>query len=232
MQTRRKSTRPLRRSCGADKPIDSSAMINRRRLCLVLALVLAPGFFLRGTTAAPAKIIVFVGSSIFHRWTNLTTQMAPLPILNRAFDGAQTADMLAGFDSFVQVHPKVVAYYCGSNDVDADDTADAIFGRIRQFSERVRTALPGTRMIFVSINRAPEKRDRWDVVDAVNRRVEAYAASTPHLEYVDVNPALFGRDGTPRVELYLSDQLHFRPPAYDELARILKPVVKRAFEAD
>ena len=48
--------------------------------------------------SAPARDgIVFVGSSIFHRWTNLTTQMAPLPVVNRAFDGAQTDDMLQEF---------------------------------------------------------------------------------------------------------------------------------------
>src|SRR5580692_8882670 len=39
-------------------------------------------------------VILFVGSSIFHRWTNLAQQMAPLPVLNRAVDGTQTADML------------------------------------------------------------------------------------------------------------------------------------------
>jgi len=36
--------------------------------------------------------ILFVGSSIFHRWTQLTTQMAPLPVQNIAFDGAVTDD--------------------------------------------------------------------------------------------------------------------------------------------
>ena len=199
------------------------------RRCFLFALT--PAILSRGLAAAPAHLIVFVGNSIFHRWTNLTRQMAPLPILNRAFDGAQTTDMLRGFDSFLgQTRPKVVAYYCGSNDVDAGDPADVIFDRIRQFAERVRTTLPGTRMIFMAINRAPEKRDRWDVVDAVNRRVEAYAAATPRLLwYVDVNPALFNPDGTPRLELYLADGLHFRPPAYEAFAMILKPVLQRAF---
>ena len=156
--------------------------------------------------------------------------MAPLPIVNRAFDGAQTEDMLRGFQSFVLPYrPRVIVYYCGSNDVDAGDPAEAIVDRIQQFVRRVATALPETRMIFVSINRAPEKRERWDVVDLVNRRVEAYAATTPRLEYVDVNPVLFNPDGTPRAELYLSDQLHFRPRAYEEFARVLKPVLTRAF---
>ena len=39
----------------------------------------------------------------------------------------------------------------------------------------------------------------------------------------------FAGDGTPRIELYLSDQLHFRPAGYDELARVLKPILTQAF---
>ena len=44
-------------------------------------------------------------------------------------------------------------------------------GRIRQFIDRVTTALPDSQVVFVSINRAPEKQDRWDVVDDVNRQI-------------------------------------------------------------
>jgi lysophospholipase L1-like esterase len=183
-----------------------------------------------GSAARPAAQILFVGSSIFHRWTNLATQMAPLPIVNRAFDGAQTDDMLRGFASFVLPdRPRVIVYYCGSNDVDAGEPAEAIVDRIQQFFGRVATALPDTQMIFVSINRAPEKKARWDVVDLVNRRVEAYAATTPRLKYVDVNPVLFNPDGTPRAELYLPDQLHFRAAAYEEFTRVLKPALTQAF---
>ena len=174
---------------------------------------------------------MFVGSSIFHRWTSLASQMAPLPIMNLAFDGAETDDILRLVDSRVlPLRPKVVAYYCGSNDVDAGEPAAAIFDRIRQFIDRVTTALPDTRIVFVSINRAPEKEARWNVVDEVNRRVEMYAKKEKkRVEYVDVNPVLFNHDGTPRLELFMSDQLHLRPPAYEEFARIIKPVLTKAF---
>jgi lysophospholipase L1-like esterase len=218
--------------------VKSNAMTDRRRLCGILlsGLVgipaLAPALVAadQDTAVRSQAVIVFVGSSIFHRWTNLTQQMAPLPVLNRAIDGTQTADMLRMLDSDVlRSRPKVIVYYCGSNDVDAGEPATRIFDRIRQFVVRVSTALPETRVVFISINRAPEKQELWSIVDAVNHLVEAYAGETKHLQYVDVNPSLFNRDGTPRMELYLSDQLHFRPAAYEELARVLKPVLTQAF---
>ena len=174
--------------------------------------------------------IVFVGSSIFHRWTRLESQMAPLPITNVAFDGSVTADMLRMIDSrVIPLRPKVIAYYCGSNDVALDEPAAAIASRIVRFIERVSTALPDARVVFVSINRAPSKEDRWDVVDDVNRRIEMYAASHPRVEYVDVNPVLFDANGKPRFDLYMGDELHLRPPAYEGFAKILKPVLTRAF---
>jgi lysophospholipase L1-like esterase len=83
-------------------------------------------------------------------------------------------------------------------------------------------------VIFVSVNRAPEKQDRWDVVDAVNRQVQVYAASHPRVEFVDVNPVLFNADGTSRLDLFMGDQLHLRPRAYEKFAKILKPVLTRA----
>ena len=98
-------------------------------------------------------------------------------------------------------------------------------GRIRQFIDRVTTALPESQVVFVSINRAPEKQDRWDVVDDVNRQIEKYAAANTRVDYVDVNPALFNADGSSRLEFFMTDRLHLRPPAYEEFARILKPVL-------
>jgi lysophospholipase L1-like esterase len=173
--------------------------------------------------------VVFVGSSIFHRWTNLAAQMAPLPITNLAIDGTETFDMLRMVDSrVIPLRPRVIAYYCGSNDVDAGEPAAAIVGRVVQFVDRVAKALPDTRVIFVSVNRAPEKQDRWDVVDEVNRQIQKYAADHPRVEYVDVNPVLFNADGSSRLDLFMSDQLHLRPKAYEGFAAILKPVLTRA----
>jgi lysophospholipase L1-like esterase len=182
----------------------------------------------RDAGPAPAGI-VFVGSSIFHRWTNLQTQMAPLPIVNLAFDGAVTEDVLRLVDSRVLPRrPKVVTYYCGSNDISVGEPAAPIVARIRQFIDRVTTALPEAQVVFVSINRAPEKQDRWDVVDDVNRQIQKYAAAKGRVIYVDVNPALFNADGSSRLEFFMNDRLHLRAAAYEEFARILKPVLVKA----
>ena len=184
-------------------------------------------------TTPPAKGgILFIGSSIFRQWTTVTAQMAPLPVLNRAFGGSQTKDILHYMDRVVLPYePRIIVYYCGSNDVNAKIPAEEIAGRYFQFVERVHAKLPATKIFYVSINRAPQKRAHWHVVDAANSMVEKRSKTDPRLAYIDVNPALFDKKGEPRMELYQKDMLHFLPPAYVEFTAIIRPVIEKAWRS-
>jgi hypothetical protein len=177
----------------------------------------------------PQNGILFIGSSIFRQWANLKEHMAPLPAFNRAFGGSRTWEVLHYMDQIVLPYrPRIILYYTGSNDVNAGQSAKAIVERTMEFMTRAHAALPATRIYYVAINRSPDKRDKWDVVDAVNAQMKAAASSTPYLEYIDLNPVLFTR-GEPRMELYRPDGLHFHPPAYDEFTGIIKPVLTQAW---
>jgi lysophospholipase L1-like esterase len=176
--------------------------------------------------------ILFVGSSIFRLWTNVVDAMKPLPVLNRAFGGSRTGDQLARFDQVVAPYaPKVIVYYCGSNDLKAGDAPEAIFERFKQFSERVHQTLPATRLLFVSSTRSPDRTARWDQVDRYNALVRDYCAASPNRTFIDINPLLFDASGQPRRELYESDQLHLQPAAYAEMAARIKPILAATWEA-
>lgn len=182
--------------------------------------------------ARPARPggVVFVGSSIFREWKTVPADMRPLPAVNLAFGGSRTWEVLYYADRLVLPwRPRIIVYYCGSNDINAGQDAPGIARRFRLFVEHVHAQLPDTRIFFTSINRAPQKRDRWDVVDAANAAIAAYARRTPHVGFIDVNPALFDAQGAPRLDLYRADQLHFHPAAYREFAHLIKPVVQRAW---
>jgi len=179
----------------------------------------------------PRQAILFIGSSIFRQWESLKEQMAPLPVFNRAFGGSLTGEILFYMDKIVLPYePAIIVYYCGSNDINAGEKAEAISGRFREFVARVHARLPAARVFFVSINRAPQKQDRWDVVDKANRQVRTYCLTDQRLGFIDVNPALFDRDGTPRLELYQEDKLHLTPQAYVEFAAIIRPIIAKAWE--
>lgn len=191
------------------------------------------GFLQADSIAAPnTDGVAFVGSSIFRLWTTLGEQMATLPVFNRAFGGSRTPDVLFYMDRIVLPYrPRFVVYYCGSNDVSAGEGADAIGDRIQEFHKRLQRELPMTRMFFVSVLRAPEKRNRWSVVDSINAQMRQYGARAKNFEFIDVNPTLLDAKGEVRGELYLPDSLHYRPEAYVLLTNVIKPVLQHAWAA-
>jgi GDSL-like Lipase/Acylhydrolase family len=179
----------------------------------------------------PQDAILFIGSSIFRQWTNVQQQMAPLPVFNRAFGGSRTWEVLNYMDQIVlPYHPRIIVYYTGSNDVNAGESAVAIEGRVKAFIAKAHSALPDTRIYFVAINRSPDKRERWSVVDEVNAVLKTMSSATPYLKYIDLNPVLFDAKGEPRGELYKPDGLHFYPPAYDLFTGIIRPVLTEAWQ--
>jgi len=184
------------------------------------------------THPPPRNGILFIGSSIFRLWTGLEEQMAPLPAFNRAFGGSVTQDLLDRADQLVfPYNPRIVVYYCGSNDVNAGASADAILARTKQFLSLVNQRLPDTFVYYTSIQKAPDKRSRWDVVESVNREMERYSHHAKNLGYIDLNAVLFDKQGRLREDLFLPDQLHFRPEstAYAEFAQVVKPILTKAW---
>jgi lysophospholipase L1-like esterase len=178
--------------------------------------------------------IVFVGSSIFRFWTHLTEQMAPLPVLNRAIAGTVTQDMLNEMERLVLAYnPRIVVYYCGSNDISGGESAGPIIERTQRFIRILHEKSPDTYFYYTAIQKAPEKKDRWDVVDAVNREMKRFSGQAKNVGYLDLNPVLFDAQGRVRENLFLPDGLHFRPdgPAYVEFSRIVKPVLSKAWES-
>lgn len=227
----------------------------RAQVLVLLALIIVFRSFAatnESTTASPASLpfesdfhafeaadrtnstfrggVLFVGSSIFRQWTNVAEMMAPLPVLNRAFGGSRTGDQLLRFDQAVLPYaPKIIVYYCGSNDLKAGDAPEAIFERFKSFSQRVQKALPKARLLFVSSTRAPDRIAKWEPVNRYNRLVSEYCTAAPNHTFIDVNPVLFDQNGNPRLELYQADQLHLLQGGYSEFCRIIKPVIFRTW---
>ena len=156
--------------------------------------------------------------------------MQPLPVFNRAFGGSRTGDLLHYMDAVVLPYaPRIVVYYCGSNDIKGGESAEAVAGRFGEFVARLHVRLPQTRVYFVSVNQAPEKESKRAVVDEANARVRDLCASDPRLGFIDVNAVLLDAAGCPRRELFREDGLHLKPETYELLAGVIRPVVEEAW---
>lgn len=183
------------------------------------------------TAPPPRDGILFIGSSIFRQWEQLSDQMAPLPVYNRAFGGSRTWELLHYVDQIVIPYaPRFVVYYCGSNDVNAKQDAAGITERTIAFFDRVHRALPNTQLFYVDIQKAPDKRAKWAIVDSTNAAMRRYSAE--HVGWVhtiDLNPVLFDASGNIRGELFKPDSLHFLQPVYLEFTRLVKPALEKVW---
>lgn len=201
-----------------DAPPQTAADDERFRLFAEADRVKAP---------APGGILL-VGSSIFRLWPDAPGMMAPLPVLNRAFGGSRTAQQLIRFDQVITPYaPRVIVYYCGSNDIKGGQLPDAIFSNFKEFSLRVQQQLPETRIVFVSSTRSPDRVEKWPLVDCYNNLVRDYCARTRYHTFIDINPLIIDSEGKPRLECYKDDKLHFHPATYLEFTAAIKPVLCR-----
>ena len=176
--------------------------------------------------------VVLVGSSNFRKWTNVVTDLAPLPVTNRAFGGSQTSHQLMFFDQVVPpCRPALIVWYCGSNDIKAKKDAASILGRTEGWIIRVKQMDPSVGVLLVSVIRAPQKHrdNQIDTVDAVNRGYEEIARTKDGVFYVDVNPALQNSVGDSRAELYVDDGLHLNVEGYHQMATLLKPAIEKVW---
>ena len=171
--------------------------------------------------------IVFVGSSSVKNWTDVADDFPGLPVLNRGFGGSTLPDVVYYEDRIViHYRPRLVVLYAGDNDLVEGRTPQQVLAAYRAFVARLRSTLPATRLVFVSIKPSPSRRAYIDRAREANRRIRAEVARDSLQRYVDVFTPMLGPTGEPRPELFGPDSLHMRREGYLLWRRLLAPVVR------
>ena len=187
------------------------------------------GRFANLPSPAPGGVLL-VGSSIFKRWTNAVTDLAPLPVTNRAFGGSQTSHQLMFFDQVVPpCRPQLIVWYCGSNDIKGKKDPASVLERTEEWLDKVKKFDPSIQVILVSTHRSPQKRKdgQMEGVDALNRGYQELSKKRDGVFYVDVNPALENAKGESKDDLYVADGLHLNVEGYQQMATLLKPAMEK-----
>jgi lysophospholipase L1-like esterase len=176
--------------------------------------------------------IVFAGSSSIRLWTTLEHDFAGLPVLNRGFGGSQIREVTAFADRIViRYRPRLIVFYCGSNDVMAGRRVPDVVDDFRAFVAKVRDPLPQVRILYIANAPNPARWERKNAWLELNSRIKAYSESDSRLAYVDIWPEMLDAAGRPRPELFVEDQLHMSPRGYAIWTRVVRPVVEREFKA-
>ena len=176
----------------------------------------------------PQNAIVFIGASSIVRW-NLHESFPELgpQAINRGFGGSLAADSTRYADRIVIPYkPRMVVFYAGDNDVEANHTPAQIAGDFEAFERKVHAALPATQIVFISIKPSIRRFPWIEQIKGANALVRQYCASHPHLTFVDIVPQMLGADGKPRKELLVEDGLHMTPAGYKIWNDALRPILQ------
>lgn len=179
----------------------------------------------------PSEAILGTGSSSMRMWTTLKTDLAPLPVFNRAFGGSVTKDTVQAAPLIITPYkPKVILYYCGDNDL-AKPTASptvAVDG-FKTFVATVRKDLPNVRIVYLAIKPSIKRIDCLPIQKQANAAIAEWCAADPMLTFVDVASVLMGSDGKPDPACFLKDDLHMTPEGYKRWTAVVKPAVEKVW---
>ncbi len=176
----------------------------------------------------PQNAIVFIGASSIVRW-NLRESFPELgaQAINRGFGGSLAADSTRYADRIVIPYkPRMVVFYAGDNDVEANHTPQQIAGDFAAFERKVHAALPETQIVFISIKPSIRRFPWIEQIKGANALVKQYCATHAHLTFVDIVPQMLGADGKPRKELLVEDGLHMTPAGYKIWNDALRPILQ------
>src|SRR5882672_4687354 len=173
----------------------------------------------------PQNAVVFIGASSIVRWSlpDSFPELGPRAI-NRGFGGSLAADSTRYAERIVIPYkPRIVVFYAGDNDVEANHTPQQITDDFVAFERKVHAALPAAQIIFISIKPSIRRFPWIEQIKGANALVRQYCATHPHLTFVDIVPQMLGADGKPRKELLVEDGLHMTPAGYKIWNDALRP---------
>jgi lysophospholipase L1-like esterase len=234
------------------RPVDAVLLAVTRRSTRYLAILLLVGACARAAAALaldptrfeadirafeaadrasppPLGGVVFIGSSSIKNWTDVAADFPGIPVLNRGFGGSTLADIVYYEDRILLPYrPRLVVLYAGDNDLAEGRTPERLLRDYREFTARLRTALPAARLVYVSIKPSPSRRAYIDRMRETNQRIRAEIARDNLQAYVDVFTPMLDATGQPRPELFLADSLHMTRAGYVLWRALLAPVVHQA----
>jgi lysophospholipase L1-like esterase len=180
----------------------------------------------------PSDVILFTGSSSIRYWSTLTTDMSPLPVLNRGFGGSQIDDVTYYADRAVlRYKPRAIVFYAGENDMagilwSRKKTPEEVRDAFRAFCAKIFASAPDTPIYFISIKPPKRRIAEWPHMRAANRLIRDDCASDQRLHYIDITQSMSDLQGNPRGDLYSWDGIHMNAHGYAIWTSVVKTVLR------
>lgn len=179
----------------------------------------------------PTGAVLFIGSSSIRMWDTLAKDFSEIPVINRGFGGSLIQDSTLYADRIaIPYKPKIIVMAAGTNDLDyGGKNPQQVLQEFKDFVDKIHTALPDTRIVYISINPTVSRWKAEGNILEANHLIEKYIfennSPTKKLNFINSHAAILTPDGQPQPQLLRDDKLHFNTEGYKVWASIVKPRV-------
>jgi lysophospholipase L1-like esterase len=170
----------------------------------------------------PKGAVLFIGSSTVRLWD--TKKYFPdIVSINRGFGGSHISDSIYYADRIlIPYDPRVVVFYVGDNDITAGKSPEMVCADFKAFILKVKTALPQTRIVYISIKPSIARWKLWPKMKTANALIRDYCHKQSNVDFLDITALELGPDGTPRKDLF-RDGLHLNDKGYELWTPLVRP---------
>ena len=176
----------------------------------------------------PPGAVLFVGGRDVRLWPRLAEDMAPVPVIQRGFGGAQISHITHYIHRVVLPYrPRAVVVMAGDADL-----ADVYGRRPEDVLDDFRTLALSLRaegfaapIYFVSIRPQPARKERWYGAVRANALVADFVAGQRDMHFIDASAAMLDGQGNIRDDLHRWDGLTLNERGYAVLTAAVRPAL-------
>jgi lysophospholipase L1-like esterase len=176
-----------------------------------------------------ANSILFVGSSSFNYWKDISNYFPGYPIINRGFGGSSLTDIIHfNKETILKYKPKQIYIYCGENDIAASDTItpQIVFERFKTLYRIIRTHLGNkVPVMYVSIKPSVARWTMEEKFVAANTLIRNFINKQKHTQFLDVHTAMLDSNGEVFKDIFIADKLHMNARGYAIWQKIIAPTL-------
>lgn len=170
--------------------------------------------------------ILFIGSSSFTKWTDVSGYFPKHKILNRAFGGSTLLDLIQfRYDVIYPYAPKQIVMYCGENDFASSDTVTVpvVMQRFKTLYALIRAKYPAVPFLYVSMKPSPSRVLLLEKFKEANAEIAAFLKMEKKTAFADVYSKMLKADGTVMEDIFINDNLHMNAKGYKIWQGVLLP---------
>lgn len=179
----------------------------------------------------PANAVLFVGGRDLRLWETLPQDMAPVPVIQRGFGGAQISHITHYLSRIILPYkPRAIIVMAGEADL-ADvhgRRPEDVLDDFRTLALSLRAEGEDAPIWFVSLRPSPAREERWYGAQRANALVADYVSRERGMHYLDVTAGMLDANGGIRRDLYRWDGLTLNDKGHAVLADAIKPALIEA----